>query len=162
MAAKYVKDIMTSDVVTVQRSTSVAKIAKLMVDGGLTGLPVVRKGTVVGMVTDSDLVSQKSNIHAPRFASVLHSFVMLRSSKSVEDEITKLLGSKAEDIMTSPVVTVAPSDTVTKLATQMVDAKVNPIPVLDDGKLVGIVSRHDLLNEIAREYNAQEAQPGKA
>lgn len=148
---KYVRDIMTKEVVSVQPGTSVAKVAKAMVDGNLTGVPVVRKGAVVGMVTDSDLVSQKSNIHSPQFLSALHSFIMLRSSKSVEDEIKKLLGSKAEEIMTSPVVTVRPGESIAKLATLMVETKANPVPVVDDGALVGIVSRHDLLKLIADE-----------
>ena len=50
MAAKLVKEIMTKNVVSVQPGTSVAKVAKAMVDGNLTGVPVVRKGAVVGMV----------------------------------------------------------------------------------------------------------------
>jgi len=150
-APKYVRDIMTKEVVTVQPGTNVSKIALAMVTNDLTGVPVVRKGAVVGMVTDSDLVAQKSNIHAPQFVSALHSFVMLRSSKSVEEEIKKLLGSKAEDIMTSPVVSVRPGESIAKLATAMVESKANPIPVIEDGALVGIVSRHDLLKLIAGE-----------
>ena len=149
--AKSVRDIMTKEVVSVQPGTSVSKLALAMVTNDLTGVPVVRKGHVVGMVTDSDLVAQKSNIHSPQFLSALHSFIMLRSSKSVEDEIKKLLGSKAEDIMTSPVVTVRPGESIAKLATVMVETKANPIPVIEEGELVGIVSRHDLLKLIAGE-----------
>ncbi len=145
------RDIMTTPVVTVGPLASVARVAQLMVQHNLTGVPVVKKDSVVGIVTDSDLVAQKSNIHSPQFVSVLHSFIMLRTSASVEAEIQKLLGSKAEHIMTSPVVSVKSSDLISRLATRMVEAKANPIPVIDNGKLVGIVSRHDLLKLIARE-----------
>ncbi|MFO0702536.1 MAG: CBS domain-containing protein [Candidatus Andersenbacteria bacterium] len=155
--AKLVKEIMTTEVVSVQPGTTIAKLAAAMVDHNLTGVPVVRKGAVVGMVTDSDLVAQKSNIHAPQFLSALHSFIMLRSSKSVEEEIKKLLGSKAEDIMTSPIVSVRSGETIAKLATLMVETKANPIPVVDNGALVGIVSRHDLLKLIADEATAKPA-----
>jgi len=154
MTQKYVRDIMTTPVVTVLPQTAVARVAQLMVQHNLTGVPVVKKETVVGIVTDSDLVSQKSNIHPPQFVSALHSFIMLRSSASVEAEIQKLLGSRAEHIMTSPVVSAKSSDTIARLATMMVETKANPIPVIDNGKLVGIVSRLDLLNLIAREQAA--------
>lgn len=156
MQEKYVRDIMTKEVVSVLPSTSVGRIAELMVKHDLTGVPVVRKHTVVGIVTDSDLVAQKSNIHSPRFLSALHSFIMLRSSDSVEQEIQKILGSRAEHIMTSPAVFVKSSDFISKLATKMVETKSNPVPVIDEGRLVGIVSRHDLLKLIAREYQPQE------
>jgi CBS domain-containing protein len=146
-----VRDIMTTQVVTVGPLASVARVAQLMVQHNLTGVPVVKKDSVVGIVTDSDLVSQKSNIHPPQFLSAMHSFVMLRSSASVEAEITKLLGSKAEHIMTSPVISLKSSDLISRLATKMVETKANPIPIIDNGKLVGIVSRHDLLKLIARE-----------
>jgi predicted transcriptional regulator len=158
MEAKLIRDIMTREVVTVGPASEVSKIAALMVKYNLTGLPVVRKGAVVGIVTDSDLVSQKSNIHAPQFLSALHSFVMLNSSKNVEKEIMKLLGSKAEDIMTSPVISMKSSDPISRLATKMVETKANPIPIIDNGKLVGIVSRHDLLKIISSEAAQKAAQ----
>jgi CBS domain-containing protein len=148
---KFVRDIMTTPVITVLPTTPVTKIAQAMVQNDLTGVPVIRKGTVVGIVTDSDLVAQKSNIHSPSYVSMLHAFVMLRSATSVEKEIQKLLGSKAEDIMTSPVISVRSNDTINKLATKMVETKANPVPVIDDGKLVGIVSRHDLLKLVGRD-----------
>ncbi|MFH0830509.1 MAG: CBS domain-containing protein [Parcubacteria group bacterium] len=151
MKEKYVRDIMTTAVVSVQPQVSVARVVQLMVEHNLTGVPVVKRETVVGVVTDSDLVAQKSNIHPPQFLSALHSFIMLRSSASVEAEIQKLLGSKAEHIMTSPVISVRSNDSVARLATKMVETKANPIPVIDNGKLVGIVSRHDLLKLLADE-----------
>ncbi len=161
MAEKYVRDIMTKEVITVVPSTAVAKIADALVSHDLTGVPVIKKGVLLGIVTDSDLVAQKSNIHPPQYLSAMHSFIMLRSNASVEKEIQKLLGSKAEDIMTSPVVTVKPSDSIEKLATKLFETKANPIPVVEDGKLVGIVSRHDLLKLIAREA-AQAPQGDQA
>src|SRR3990170_5919519 len=122
-----------------------------MVKHDLTGVPVIRKGLLLGIVTDSDLVAQKSNIHPPKYLSALHAFISLRSNESVEKEIQKLIGSKAEDIMTSPVVTAKPSDSIDRLATKLYETRANPIPVVEDGKVVGIVSRHDLLQLIARE-----------
>lgn len=162
MTAKYVRDIMTSPVVTVQPQTSVARVAELMVQHNLTGVPVVKKGSVVGIVTDSDLVAQKSNIHSPQYVSALHSFIVLRSTASVEAEIQKLLGSRAEHIMTSPVVSVKSNDQISRLATKMVETKANPIPVIDNEKLVGIVSRHDLLNLISTEQASAQPTEGVA
>ncbi len=157
------RDIMTTSIVTVKPTTPVPLIARAMVDNHFTGLPVMRKETVVGIVTDSDLVAQKSNIHPPQFLSAMHSFIMLRSSASVENEIQKLLGSKAEDIMTSPVVFVRPNDSISKLATKMVESKANPVPVIDNnGKLVGIVSRHDLLKLVGREDTPSKKDAKKA
>jgi len=161
-----VRDIMTTPVVSVGPQASVVRVAQLMVQHNLTGVPVVKKDSVVGIVTDSDLVAQKSNIHPPQFASLLHSFIMLRSSASVEAEIQKVLGNKAEHIMTSPVVSVKSTDSIARLASKMVEAQANPIPVIDNGKLVGIVSRHDLLKLIAREQAvvkiaSKNGKPGK-
>lgn len=158
MKEKYVRDIMTTAVVSVQPQTTVARVAQLMAEHNLTGVPVVKKGAVVGIVTDSDLVAQKSNIHPPQFLSALHSFIMLRSSASVEAEIQKLLGNRAEHIMTSPVISVRSNDPISKLATKMVETKANPIPVIDNNLLVGMVSRHDLLKLISNEQQ-QSAKP---
>jgi CBS domain-containing protein len=146
-----VRDIMTRKVIVCEAKTSVNEIAKKLVKHDITGMPVVFKEKVIGIVTEADIIMQKAKIHIPDYIQLLDSFLYLEDPKEVEEELKKILGMKAEEIMTANVVTINPDASISDLATLFEEEHINPIPVVKDGKLVGIVSRADIVKLLARE-----------
>ncbi len=140
-----VSEIMTKDVVTVTPDTKVSAIARLMVEKAISGIPVVIDSRVVGMVTEVDLVARNAHLHFPTFLQILDARIYFESPRHFEEELRRMLGTTANDVMTTEVQTVKPDADVTDVATLMFEKKVNPVPVVENGKLVGIVSRTDII-----------------
>ncbi|MDW8027107.1 MAG: CBS domain-containing protein [Armatimonadota bacterium] len=118
MPAKTAKEIMTTKVVTVKPSTSVEDAARLLVRRKISGVPVVDekdKTKLVGILTEADLISAPSG------------------AKTVSE------------VMKKRVVSVSPNTSVDEIAEILVKKKIKRVPVVDEGKLVGIVSRIDVL-----------------
>jgi len=146
-----VKEIMTKKVVTVEENTPVSKVAELLFKHGFTGMPVVnKKKKVLGIVTESDLIMQEARLHLPSYLQILDSILYLESPRKMEDELKKILALTAKDLMTTPVYTISPEDSVENLATLIKDKHINPVPVVKGGKLAGIVSRADLVKLLAK------------
>lgn len=141
-----VKDIMTKSVITVNVDDEVADIARKLVKNHIKGVPVLEaNGQVAGMITEADLILQNATLHLPTFIRILDGIIPL-GSQSSEEELRRIYGVKARDIMSHPVITVDPEMPVDDLASFMWDKKVNPVPVLENDQLIGIVSRADIVN----------------
>lgn len=147
-----VSQIMRQPVITVDAKTPVKEIAKKLIQNDLTGMPVVKGDEVIGMVTEADLIMQRATIHMPTYISMLSSFLYLENPDNVSEELRKILGITAEEIMTKEVITIRDNTDVTDLATLFEDEHVNPVPVIDGkSRLVGIVSRADIVRLLARD-----------
>jgi len=144
------KDIMTTDVVVVRKDTPVADIAMLMATHGISGVPVVDDDDhIVGVVTEDDLLLKHDmQKGAPHRIALFGLWV-------VPDEMLQKAYCKARceataaDLMTKNVVFFEEEDDVDKIAEVMVQKRINRVPIVRDGKLVGIVSRADILRGIA-------------
>lgn len=145
-------DIMTKDVKYVHEDTHVSEIAHILIENNIGGVPVVNKeGLLVGIITEGDLVVRTAKLHYPTYIQFLDSLIYLESTKKYENELRKALATIAADLMTSEVVSVPPDTDIADLATLMFEKHVHPVPVTQDGKLVGIVSRTDLIKLVLRE-----------
>lgn len=146
MAAEMaVTNIMTTDVVVVERSTEVTAVARLMVQHAISGIPVVEAGRVVGMVTERDIVAQEMEIDTPAFGTFLDAVFKLPWDKT-DEEMRLVLATTAGQLMSTDVVTITPKATVRDAASLMYKRRLNPLPVVDErGHLVGIVSRSDVV-----------------
>jgi len=141
-----VADIMVTDVVTARPDMSVKELAELLRERGVGGAPVVDDdGSVVGMVTDGDLMALDADLHFPHYIQFLDSVIYLERASKFEERLKKAVAATVRDIMTDEVLTVGPEDPVRKAATLMSDHRIDRVPVEKDGKLVGIVGRHDVL-----------------
>ncbi|MCL5960337.1 MAG: CBS domain-containing protein [Chloroflexi bacterium] len=149
-----VSDIMTKEVIAVTPDTSVSEIAKLMVDKDISGVPVVVDGRVVGIITETDLVARNAYLHFPTFVQILDARIYLQSPHHFEEELRRMLGTTAADVMTKEVKTVKPDADVAEVATLMFEKHVNPVPVVKNGKLVGIVSRADVIRLLVQQETA--------
>lgn len=145
-----VREIMQTDVVTVSPDDSVATVANLLSTLGLVGVPVVENNTMIGIITDSDIIAREADVDAPTPVAFLDAIFMADAGKSYDEEIRHALAVNARQLMTTPVISIRDSATLMHVATLMIDERVNPVPVLDDNdNLVGLVSRADLVRVIA-------------
>ena len=150
-----VADIMTREVVYVTPATPVSQVAKLLVDYGISGVPVLEGGVIVGIVTEEDLVMRDAIIDMPHFFGVFDSVFYLATKHEFDEEMQKILATEARDLMTSNVVSITDDASVQALATLMIKKEVNPVPVVNKaGELVGVVSRSDLVRLMVAEEEA--------
>jgi len=147
-----VKHIMTVDVVSVSPTASVGRVARLMHERAISGIPVVDiDRRVVGMVGDLDLIVLNTRIEAPHFLPLLDGRIPLETPAHFKKRIQHAAGTTAKDLMSETVLTVGPEEDVETLAALMVKEHVNPVPVVEDGRLVGVVSRADVIRWMTRD-----------
>ena len=148
-----VSELMTSPVITARENTAVADVARLMLSKDVSGIPIVDdRQHLVGIVTEGDLVIQNANVHFPTFLQILDARIYLTSTRHFEEELRRALGTTAADMMTRDVLTVRLDDDISEAATLMADKLVNPVPVVDGERLVGIIDRSDIIRHILTEY----------
>lgn len=150
-----VKEIMTKNVITCQAGTSVREAARLMYLNGLTGMPVLNdKDEVAGIITEYDLIRIEDHLHLPVTFGFLGSIVALDNpldGDEIQKQLEKLAATKVEELMTKEVATISSDVTIEDAAELILHKKLNPIPVVDNGKLVGIISRADIVKLIGGE-----------
>jgi len=143
------KDIMSKELVTVSPETEVGRAASILLDKHVNGLPVVdKKGRLVGIICQSDLVAQQKRLPMPSVFTLLDTFIPLNSSKNFEKEINKIAATTVAQAMTVDPITVGPETSLEKIATLMVEKSFHTIPVLDHGKLIGVIGKEDVLRTL--------------
>ncbi len=145
------KDIMTTEVIAVKSQDLVEDVIKILMDKNISGVPVVDDDQhVIGIVTEGDLIYRSKKLKIPTFFSILDGYVFLESTKTIEKQLKKMVAYRVEDVMTTEVITVEEDQTVEEVATIMTKEKINRVPVIKDNRLVGIISRRDII----RSYSA--------
>ena len=139
-------DIMTHDVITVGPDTDVADIVSLMLTHRISAVPVLRDGLVVGVVSEGDLIRRVETGTQPRRSRWLEIFT---SSETLAAEYVRSHARKASEVMTRDVITVTSETPVADVAALLESKGIKRVPVVQDGKLVGIVSRANLLQALA-------------
>lgn len=140
---------MTAEVITISPDADITEAVKILLDKGVNGLPVVdESGHLVGILCQSDLVRMQKSLPIPSLFTLLDGFVPLSSSALLEAEVKRIAASKVSDAMSTKVVTIAPDMTIDEIAALMVDKKFHTLPVADDGKLLGIVGKKDVLKTL--------------
>lgn len=142
------KDIMTRDVITVKPSTTIEDLARILMEHQISGTPVVDDGKLVGIVTENDLISKNSRLHIPTILRLFDAFIPLGTSR-LELEIKRMAASTAGDISIKDVVTVDAEAPVEYIATLMTEKKIHLLPVLKEGKVIGIIGKKDLIKAVA-------------
>lgn len=144
------RDIMTQNVTACLTETKLEDIVKTLAENEISGLPVIDASKkVVGIISESDLLLA-DQMEAPRMKTALFGFYILR--QSVMDRMAELRGIRAEDLMTKHVVSFHPETPVREIASTLADKKINRVPIVDnEGKLVGIISRADIIKAMAQQ-----------
>lgn len=145
------KDIMAKDVVTLDKEMGVKEVAQLLLEKDIGGAPVVDdEGRVIGIVTEGDLIMEDVKLHFPTFIHLLSGIIYLESLKNFEEKLRKAVGVKVEDIMTKKVYTVDEKASLEDIATLMIERGISRLPVLSQDRLVGIVTRRDIVKFLAK------------
>lgn len=148
---KTAKDIMTIDPVTISPETEITQAATLLLEKRINGVPVVDDaGKLVGILCQSDLIVQQKKMPIPSLFTFLDGLISLTSMKQMEKEARKITAITVADAMTKNPVTIKPDTAIETMAELMVDKKFHTLPVLDAGKLVGIVGKEDILRTLMR------------
>ena len=144
------RDVMTPEVVTIGTEASVEDLAKLLEERRISGVPVLdAQGNLVGVVTQSDLVQRSRDLELPPALNILDLHLFLETPSHFQKRLEKLLGNKVKDVMTVDPVTVAPDTPVQEIARLMSGKGMHTLPVVEAGKLVGIVGKLDLIRGLA-------------
>lgn len=143
------KDIMTSPVITVGPATPVNEIAALLYERRISALPVVERGRLVGIVSEADLL-HRHELGTDCVARSGSWWLRLFSADRSIEEYIKSHARKARDVMTREVVSVAPDAAAAEIATLLETRGIKRVPVLEGGRLAGIVSRADLVQALAQ------------
>jgi len=140
-------DIMTSEVITVREDATVPEVARLMAERGISAVPVVdRENQIVGMVSEGDLLHRTETGTERRRAWWLD---MVSSTNKLAGEYIKSHSAKVKDVMTRDVLSVTEETAVADIAVLLETNRIKRVPVVRDGKIVGIVSRANLVRALA-------------
>lgn len=143
------KDIMTKEIVTVLPQTPVAEAAKLLIEKHYNGLPVVDEGgRLTGIICQDDLIFQQKKIPLPSFFTVLDGLIPLSSDKNIEKEVRKIAAATVENAMTPDPITVSPEARIEEIATLMIKHDIHTLPVVEQGVLMGIIGKEDILRTL--------------
>jgi CBS domain-containing protein len=148
-----VRDIMDAEPATVSPDASVEEVVRTLREHELPGVPVIdADGRLAGLVTEADLVlpDDQGDLHLPHYINLFGGTVFLEPLGRFEDRLRKAFASKALDMMTTDPDTVEPDTSVQEAARLVHDSGHNRLPVVEDGRLVGVVTRLDLLGALAR------------
>jgi CBS domain-containing protein len=143
------KDIMSHEVVTVSPGTEIVEVARILLEKQLNGLPVVdSRGRVAGIVCRSDLIAQQKKIPLPSVFNLLDTLIPIVSPAKIEKEFQKISATTAEGAMTPNPATVAPDTPLEDIAALMVNKNFHTLPVVEEGKLVGVIGMEDILRTL--------------
>ncbi len=146
---KHAQDIMTREVLTVSPETTVTKLAQLLIENNINGVPVVdENNTLLGVVTEYDLIFQQKKVHIPTVLNILDSVIYLQSPDKMKEEMRKITGVTVEEIYSRKAKTVTPDTPLDEIATIMAEKKIHTIPVVEDGKLVGVIGKGDIIKTL--------------
>jgi CBS domain-containing protein len=148
------KDIMTGSVLKVSPETSIAEAAKIMMANRISGLPVVDgDGHLLGIVTEGDMLRRSEILGEHPWRSTPPA-----PSEERAEAYVKSHGNKVGDVMTREVVTIDENEPVDRVALLLESHGIKRVPVVKDGRIIGIVSRANLLRTLAA-TGARTAQP---
>lgn len=140
-------DVMTSNVITVDENASVQAVAKALVEHGISAVPVVGEDNrLIGMVSEGDLLHRPETGTEQWRAWWLE---MMATRRQLATEYIKSHSDKVTDVMTRDVISVTEETAVSDIAILLETCRIKRVPVLRDGKLVGIVSRANLIRALA-------------
>ena len=144
-----VRDIMTTNVITFNQDMDIAGAAKILLDNRINGVPVVDdSGQLVGILCQSDLITQQKKLPIPTLFTFLDGIIRLTSMKQLEKQVGKIAALTVSEAMTTKPVTVRPDTVLETVAALMVDSNFHTLPVVDDSNLVGVIGKEDVLRTL--------------
>jgi CBS domain-containing protein len=150
--SKTVAEVMSRDPILARPDQPLKEAIQILADRRISGLPVVDDtGKLVGIISETDLMWQETDVTPPAYIMLLDSVIYLENPGRYERDLHKALGQTVGEVMSSePVITITPDKLVKDAAKLMHERHINRLPVLDNtGKLVGILTRGDIVRAMA-------------
>ena len=145
------KEIMTEEVITVTKNTSIKNLSSLFIKHKVNGFPVLDEDKqLIGIVTEKNLIEQNKNLHIPTVIALFDAVIYLESGKKFEEEVKRFNATQVKDIYTSNVVTVSPDTSIHEIASLMAEKSVHSIPVVDGKNILGIIGKLDIIKGLAQ------------
>ncbi|MBS3780462.1 MAG: CBS domain-containing protein [Desulfovermiculus sp.] len=146
-----ISEIMSTDVVTVQPDTKIPQAASQLLGNHINGLPVVdQDNNLVGIICQSDLIVQQKKLPVPTVFTLLDGLIPLTSMSHLEKEVQKMAATTVDQAMTPNPTAVSPDTELEDVADLMVKKNFHTIPVVQEGKLVGVVGKEDVLKTLIK------------
>lgn len=145
-----VRSVMTTDVLTFTADEPIRDATLRLVERDVDGGPVLdADGRIIGMLSTDDLLVSETRLHYPTVVSLFGAYLELPSShRQFEEDLRRAVGATVGEVMQDDVVTCGEADTLERAATLMHERRVSRLPVVRDGKLVGIIGRGDIIRAI--------------
>lgn len=143
-------DIMTKECITLTPDTDIADAVKTLIEHKINGAPVLDGDEVVGVLCQADLVAQQKKITLPSFFTLLDGVFPLSSHEELEKEMKKISALTVGEAMTPAPTFITPDTAIEDIATMMANEKLYTLPVIDNGKLVGVVGKEDVLKTLLK------------
>ncbi len=140
-----VGDVMETDWPTLGPESTVEEAIKFFAEERVSGAPVVEDGRLVGIITEGDLIFQDADVKAPGFLDILGGIVPLGDTDEYRREALKSAGVTVGEVMTDEPVTITPEATLAETATIMAERRKKILPVIEGGRLVGVITCMDIL-----------------
>ena len=145
------KDIMSTNLITFSPDTEVTKAAEILLENRINGAPVVDDNNqILGILCQSDLIAQQKKLPIPTLFTFLEGIFQLSSSKQIEKQVRKIAALTVSEAMTPNPVTLQPDTGLEAIAALMIDSNFHTLPVVESGKLVGIVGKEDVLRTLVK------------
>lgn len=143
------KDIMIKDVITVRPDEKVEKVAQMLVENKISGIPVVDENHhVLGIVSEKDLIIRASELKVPFYLTLFDSIIFLENPIRFNNNLKKYTALHVKDAMTTKVIAVEEDAPVSEVVDIMQKNEINRVPVVRHGKLIGIITRNDILKSL--------------
>lgn len=144
-----VADYMTKEVITVTPDTPLRELAEILSKHNINGVPVVdEQGKVLGVVCESDLVNQNKPLHIPTVFFILDSVIPVGNPWRLHKDFQRISATTVGDIYSRPAVCVTPETDLSDAARLMADKKLYTLPVLEQGRLAGILGKGDVIRAL--------------
>ncbi len=145
------REIMSRDVITVSPEEKVDKAARILVENKISGLPVVDANNhVVGIITEKDLIIRASELKVPFYVTLFDSIIFLENPIRFNNDVKKYIATQVKDAMTRKVFVVEEDTPVSEIVEIMQKRAINRVPVVRNDKLVGIITRNDILKALVK------------
>lgn len=142
--------IMTKEFLTISPDMGVEELARLFLRKDVTGAVVVdKRGKLLGVVTESDLIAKEKNLHLPTIVSLFDAVIYLETSDHFKEELNRMVASQVEDIYRKDPVTISPETPLSDVATIMTTKRIHFLPVLEGEHIQGVVGRREILRALA-------------
>ncbi|MCP4871238.1 MAG: CBS domain-containing protein [Proteobacteria bacterium] len=156
-ATTTAREIMTAEVSTFGPDVPLLDAARTLFDNRWAGAPVLEHGKIVGVLSLADVIAQERSVHAPTPIIVFDALLYL-GTRRFEKEMKKITAMTVRNAMTSPAKTVSPTTKVSEIAAMMIDDGLSTVPVVEDGELVGLVGRRDVVRLVLGRDRADSEQ----